>query len=903
MQTNPERERIIAAERQTAPWRRWGPYLSDRQWGTVREDYSPDGRAWDYFPFDQSRVRAYRWGEDGILGISDNHQRLCFAPAFWNENDPFLKERFFGLSGPQGNHGEDAKEYWYYLDNVPTHSYMKALYKYPQRRFPYELLLEENGRRSRADREYELVDTGIFADDRYFDITVEYAKRDVDDILIRITATNRAKVAAPLHILPTLFFRNEWSWRAGVARPSITDAKDCDSALALEHATLGKRWLFHDKRSMDALFTENDTNYEAAFGVPSPTEFVKDGIDRYVVDGDDHAVNRARTGTKAALHYRFMIEPGASETIRLRLSDHEGCTQIDERFDATFDERIREADEFYLSVVPGSLTDDDRQIQRQAFAGMLWSKQFYNYVMHDWLRGDPTMPTPPASRLKGRNANWIHLFNDDVLSMPDTWEYPWYAAWDLAFHVIPFAIIDPEFAKNQLLLLTSERYIHPNGQIPAYEWAFGDVNPPVQAWAAYRIYKIEAKHYGVGDITFLERIFTKLLLNFTWWVNRKDVVGRNVFQGGFLGLDNIGVFDRSSALPTGGYLAQADGTSWMAVFALNMLAIAIELAKHDPVYEDMAMKFFDHFLYIADAINSLRADDEGLWDDADGFYYDQLFLPSGERIPLKVRSMVGLIPLFAIETISSSTLEHLPHLKRRIDWFIDNRPELSENVAHLEKMGVDERRLMAIVSPDKLRVVLRKFFAEDEFLTTFGLRSLSKYHAGHPFVLNVGGATFRVDYEPAESTSGTFGGNSNWRGPVWFPLNYLFIEALQRFHFYLGDSYTVEFPTGSGKMLTLWQISMELAERLISHFRKGADGKRAVFGGQEPFASDPNWRDNVLFYEYFHGDTGSGLGASHQTGWTGLVAKLIQQVSEYSGPDHPALAWDFEVPIDAARRK
>jgi len=903
METNPERERIIAAERQTAPWRRWGPYLSDRQWGTVREDYSSDGRAWDYFPFDQSRTRAYRWGEDGILGISDNHQRLCFAPAFWNEKDPFLKERFFGLAGPQGNHGEDVKEYWHYLDNVPTHSYMKALYKYPQRRFPYELLVEENGRRGRGDPEFELLDTGVFADDRYFDIVVEYAKRDVDDILIRITATNRAKEAAPLHVLPTLFFRNEWSWKTGVPKPSICDSPDYGNALALEHATLGSRWLFHDERAEDALFTDNETNYEATFGVPNTSAYVKDGLDRYVVDGDEHAVNPARAGTKAALHYRFLIEPGASETIRLRLTDQRECKHVDEHFDATFDERVREADAFYLGVVPGSLTDEDRRMQRQAFAGMLWSKQFYNYVIHDWLLGDPLMPPPPASRLIGGNDNWIHLCNDDMLSMPDTWEYPWYAAWDLAFHVIPLAIIDPEFAKNQLLLLTSERYIDPNGQIPAYEWAFGDVNPPVQAWAAYRIYKIEAKHYGYGDITFLERIFTKLLLNFTWWVNRKDVAGKNVFQGGFLGLDNIGVFDRSSALPTGGYLAQADGTSWMAVFALNMLAIAIELAKHDPVYEDVAMKFFDHFLFIADAINSLRAEDEGLWDDADGFYYDQLFLPDGERIALKVRSMVGIIPLFAIETISSSTLEHLPNLRKRIEWFIANRPELSENVAHLEKRGMDERRLMAIVSPEKLRIVLRKFFAEDEFLCPYGLRSLSKYHRDHPFVLTVGGATFRVDYEPAESNSGTFGGNSNWRGPVWFPLNYLFIEALQRFHFYLGDDYTVEFPTGSGRMLTLWQISMELAERLIAIFRRDAGGRRPAFGGLQLFQTDPHWRDNLLFYEYFHGDDGAGLGASHQTGWTGLVAKLIQQVSEYSGPEHPPLAWDFEVPIALAHRK
>jgi hypothetical protein len=903
MESTAERERILAAERRTAHWRRWGPYLSDRQWGTVREDYSPDGTAWDYFPFAQSHCRAYRWGEDGILGISDNHQRLCFAPAFWNGADPILKERFFGLTGPQGNHGEDVKEYWYHLDNVPSHAYMKALYKYPQRAFPYDDLLNETRRRSRTDPEYELIDTGIFAEDRYFDIVVEYAKRDIDDLLVRITITNRGPDAAPLHVLPTAWFRNEWSWRAGVVKPTISIDPLCDSAWHFEHPTLGRRWLFHDARAQASLFTDNETNYQAAFGVQSPNPYSKDAFGRYVINGEQNAVHPANIGTKAALHYAFTIEPGATETIRLRLTDDPQCSRIDENFDRTFDERIREADHFYETVIPGNLSADERLIQRQAFAGMLWSKQFYLYIIRDWLMGDPLMPPPPAARLHGRNSGWTHLYNDDVLSMPDTWEYPWYASWDLAFHVIPLAIIDPDFAKRQLKQLMREWYMHPNGQIPAYEWSFDDVNPPVQAWAAYRIYKIEAKHYGTGDISFLERVFTKLLLNFTWWVNRKDIAGKNVFQGGFLGLDNIGVFDRSARLPTGGYLAQADGTSWMGVYSLNMMVIAVELAKHNPVYEDIASKFFEHFLYIADAMNSLRSDDEGLWDEDDGFYYDQLFLPDNERIALKVRSMVGLIPLFAVETITSSTLEKLPRLRKRIEWFIANRPELSENVAHLERMGLDERRLMAIVTPEKLRRVLKRFFDENEFLSDYGLRSLSKFHAEHPYVLNVGGASFRVDYQPAESTTGTFGGNSNWRGPVWFPLNYLFIESLQRFHFYLGDDYKIEFPTRSGRMLTLWEISMELAHRMISIFKRNPDGRRPVFGANDLFQTDPLWRDHLNFYEYFHGDHGAGLGASHQTGWTGLVAKLIQQVAEYTGPERPPLAWDFEVPVNQLIRK
>jgi hypothetical protein len=897
---NPETERILALERREAHWRRWGPYLSGRQWGTVREDYSADGNAWDSFPFEMSHLRAYRWGEDGIMGISDNHQRLCFAPAFWNGRDRILKERLYGLSGHEGNHGEDVKEVWFHLDNVPSHAYMKALYKYPQRPFPYDDLRTENAKRGRESPEYELVDTGVFADDAYFDIVVEYAKATPEDILVRITVTNRSANRAPLHILPTLWYRNEWSWRAGVTKPTISDAGETNVAMVSQHPTLGRRWLIGDGNAVSILYTENETNYERAFGVKSPRPYVKDAFGRYLINNDPTAINPKRTGTKAAFQYVTIMEPGATETIRLRLTDTPGKLVIDPvAFDAIVDERIADADAFYASLLPATANDEHRTIQRRALAGLLWTKQFYNYIIRDWLRGDPLMPVPPASRLHGRNSGWTHLYNDEVLSMPDEWEYPWYASWDLAFHVIAFSLIDPDFAKRQLVALTRERFMHPNGQLPAYEWAFDDVNPPVHAWAAYRIYKIEAKRRsGVGDLPFLERVFQKLLLNFTWWVNRKDVAGRNVFQGGFLGLDNIGVFDRSTKLPTGGYLAQADGTAWMAVYSLNMLAIAIELARHDPVYEHLANKFFEHFLYIADAMNSQSNGDDstvGLWDSQDEFYYDQLYLPTGERIPLKVRSAVGIIPIFAVETLDPDTLEKLPLLKARVEWFIANRPELAENVARIEVSGLRQRRLLAIVNPDRLRRILHRLFAEDEFLSPHGMRALSKFHDANPYVLNVGGASFRVDYEPAESTSGLFGGNSNWRGPIWFPLNYLLIEALQKFHYYLGDDYKVEFPTGSGTMLNLWEISQQLSHRLIGLFRAGPDGSRPFQRSDTPFEHDVHWRDQLLFHEYFNGDTGQGLGASHQTGWTALVAKLVQQVSEYESPEHPAVGRDFTV--------
>ncbi len=887
-------------EQREAHWRRWGPYLSARQWGTVREDYSADGNAWDYFPFDQAHVRAYRWGEDGILGISDNHQRLCFAPAFWNGQDRILKERLFGLGGHEGNHGEDVKECWFHLDNTPTHSYMKALYKYPKRAFPYDELRRVNRERTQFEPEYELEETGIFADDAYFDITVEYAKNTIEDILIRISVTNRGSVAAPLHVLPTFWYRNEWSWRAGVAKPQISDAGQANRGFVAQHATLGRRWMYSDGKNASSIYTDNETNYERAFGVRSQRPYSKDAFGRYVIEGDARAVNPKRVGTKAAFHYVLNLEPGATETLRLRLTDVPGRLEIEPLlFDAIVDRRIAEAETFYAELLPESCDPEDRMIQRRAFAGLLWGKQFYHYIIRDWLKGDPLMPRPPTSRWHGRNSSWTHLYNDQILSMPDEWEYPWYAAWDLAFHVIAFALIDPDFAKRQLVALTRERYMHPNGQMPAYEWAFDDVNPPVHAWAAYRIYKIEAKRNGgVGDLRFLERVFQKLLLNFTWWVNRKDVSGRNVFQGGFLGLDNIGVFDRSAKLPTGGYLAQADGTSWMGVYSLNMLAIAIELARHDPVYEHLANKFFEHFLYIADAMNAEREYEYGLWDSQDEFYYDQLYLPTGERIPLKVHSGVGVIPIYAVETLDPDTLERLPLLKQRVEWFIANRPELAESVARIEIGGMRQRRLLAIVSPERLRRILRRVFSEDEFLSPYGMRALSKFHDEHPFELKVGGATFRVDYEPAESTSGLFGGNSNWRGPVWFPLNYLLIESLQKFHYYLGDDYKIEFPTGSGELFTLWDISQKLSHRLVELFRTNPhDGVRPFFRHDNPLARDPHWSDLIVFHEYFNGDTGEGLGASHQTGWTALVAKLIQQTAEYESPRHPPIGRDFTVKV------
>jgi hypothetical protein len=860
-------------------WRAWGPYLTDRQWGTVREDYSATGEAWDYFPFDISDKRVYRWGEDGIFGISDLAQHLCFSLALWNGEDDRIKERLYGLTGTQGNHGEDVKEYYFYLDNTPTHSYMRALYKYPHAPFPYAKLVEENRKRSRVESEYELIDTGIFDNDDYFDVEVEYAKASPTDILIRISATNRSTNAHALHLLPTLFFRNEWTWRSGIAPSTITQREGTDDhAHVVAHQNNLGDYHLYVRDASALLFTGNETNFEALYGVPNRATHVKDGIQRYLIAGEADAINPDGTGSKMSAHYQMNLAGGERRTVQLRLSKEEHAAPFED-FEELFEQRLTEADEFYDIINPFSSDVEARRTQRQAFAGLLWSKQFYHYNMPRWLHGDPLQPTPPAERLQGRNHEWMHFDAAEVISMPDTWEYPWFAAWDLAFHAVAFALIDPDFAKNQLILLSREWYMHPNGQLPAYEWAFGDVNPPVHAWAALRIYLIEQKEHGRGDVDFLERIFQKLLLNFTWWVNRKDAQGNNVFQGGFLGLDNIGVFDRSKPLPTGGFINQSDGTSWMGVYTLNMLAIAVELAMHNPVYEDIATKFFEHFLYIADAMNHLGG--TGLWDEEDGFYYDFLQLESGASIPLRIRSMVGIIPLLAVEIIEPEELDALPNFKRRLEWFIKHRPELAQNVASLSESGVGERRLLSIVSADRIKRIAKRLLDESEFLSPNGLRALSRYHKDNPFVLRLDGAEYRVDYEPAESTSGLFGGNSNWRGPIWFPLNYLLIEALQRFHYYYGGAVKIECPTGSGDMLDLWEVSALISNRLIGLFLPDGNGRRPVFGGAEKFQTDPQWFDNLLFYEYFNGDNGAGLGASHQTGWTALVAKLIEQRGEY----------------------
>jgi hypothetical protein len=877
-----EAHRLQAAQERTAHWRRWGPYLSERQWGTVREDYSPDGTAWDFFPHDHARSRAYRWGEDGLAGISDNHQRLCFALALWNGQDAILKERLFGLTGNEGNHGEDVKEYYFYLDSTPTYSYMKYLYKYPHAAFPYSQLVESNRQRTRRDLEYELLNTGVFDHDRYFDIVVEYAKATTDDLLICTTVVNRGPEPATLHLLPTLWFRNTWSWDHRVTRPQLRMGKRTSSYITVEatHDTLGQRWLLC-AGAPEFLFTENDTNRWRLFGVPNQMPFVKDGINEYVVHGHQDAVNPAQTGTKAAAYYRLTLSAGEIRTVQLRLRDAPPRSEpFGRAFDALMAQRQREANEFYATVIPAQLSDDARNVMRQALAGLLWSKQFYHFDVQRWLAGDPAGPPPPPERQRTRNHDWHHLYNEDIVSMPDKWEYPWYAAWDLAFHCIALALVDPEFAKSQLLLFLREWYMHPNGQIPAYEWAFGDVNPPVHAWAAWRVYKIEKRLRGKADRAFLERIFQKLLLNFTWWVNRKDAEGKNVFQGGFLGLDNIGVFDRSAPLPTGGHLEQSDGTSWMGMYCLNMLAMALELARENPAYEDLASKFFEHFVYIAHAMHNRGGEEISLWDEEDGFFYDVLHVPGSTPSPLKVRSMVGLIPLFAVETLEPDILDRLPGFTRRMQWFIDNRPEFREHVETLEKPTGGLRRLLSIVSRDQLPKVLRYLLDEAEFLSPCGIRAVSQYHRPHPYILPVNGTVHRVDYEPAESSTGLFGGNSNWRGPVWFPVNYLLIESLQKFHHFYGDSLKTPFPTGAVEMLNLWEVSAELSRRLTRIFLRDGNGRRPVYGAAEKFQQDPHWRDLLLFYEYFHSDNGAGIGASHQTGWTALVAKLLQQSGE-----------------------
>jgi hypothetical protein len=883
-----ERVRLAEARERKVPWRRWGPYLSDRQWGTVREDYSAGGSAWDAFPHDHARSRAYRWGEDGLLGISDDRGLLCFALALWNEADPILKERLFGLTGREGNHGEDVKEYYYYLDSTPTHSYMRALYKYPQRAFPYADLVAENRRRGRGAPEYELLDTGAFAENRYFDITVEYAKADPEDIVIRISAANRGTDLAPLHLLPTLWFRNTWSWGRDDRRPELRALEMAEMLQGMDahasapmrvvqatHARLGDYWLACEGEP-HLLFTENESNDERLWGVPNRTRYVKDGINDAVVDGAAGTVNPNEVGTKAAAHYTLTIAPGDTRTVLLRLSAHRSSAPFSGAAELLAARRA-EADAFYAPLADPCVSNDAKLVQRQAFAGLLWCKQLYYYDVGEWLEGDPAGPPPPEGRRHGRNGDWRHLNNLDVISMPDAWEYPWFAAWDLAFHCIPLALVDPAFAKQQLTLLVREWYMHPNGQLPAYEWAFGDVNPPVHAWAAWRVYKIEKRLTGRADRAFLERIFHKLLLNFTWWVNRKDSDGHNVFQGGFLGLDNIGVFDRSAMLPTGGHLEQSDGTAWMGMYSLNMLTIALELARENPVYEGVATKFFEHFLSIASAMNDIGGEGVSLWDEQDEFFYDVLHLPDDEMRPLRLRTLVGLIPLLAVETIEPDLLEALPQFKARLEWFLRHRPQLASLVSRWQEPGAGERRLLALVRGHRMKQLLKRMLDPQEFLSDHGVRGISRYHAEHPYMLRVNGMEYAVRYEPAESTTGLFGGNSNWRGPVWFPINFLLIEALQKFHHYYGDDFLVECPTGSGTKATLWQVAENLSSRLTHLFLRGPDGRRPVFGDNEVLQRDPYWRDYLLFYEYFNGDTGAGLGASHQTGWTALVAKLLEQ--------------------------
>ena len=890
-----EEKRLEEARKREKDWKLWGGYISERAWGTVREDYSADGAAWTYFPFEQAKSKAFRWNEDGIGGLCDRKQRICFAVSLWNGKDKFLKERLFGLGGNEGNHGEDVKEYYFYLDNTPTHSYMKFLYKYPQSEFPYEKIHEENAKRDKSDPEYELLDTGIFDENKYFDVFVEYAKADNDDICIKITAHNRGGEAAPLHVLPTIWFRNRWSWYEKSNKPQMKRARVKArglSAIELSEEKNGDYRLYCEGSSQ-LLFTENDTNYEKLYdGGKNNSPFVKDGINDFIVENKQNAINPAQTGTKAAVHYDFEIAAHSSETIYLRLFSQQSTVssrqfeshdQFVEECEEIFQHRIKEADEFYADVIPENLSGDAKNVMRQSLAGMLWSKQFYNYVVKTWLEGDAPFPPPPIGHQTGRNSDWTNLYNDDVLSMPDKWEYPWYAAWDLAFHCITLAIVDSDFAKRQLVLLLREWYMHPNGQIPAYEWAFGDVNPPVHAWAALRIYQIEAKRRGVADREFLEKVFHKLLLNFTWWVNRKDEEGNNVFEGGFLGLDNIGVFDRNMKLPLGGHLEQSDGTSWMAMYCLNMLAIALELAKDDNVYEDVASKFFEHFVYISDAMNNVGKENTELWSERDGFYYDVLHLPDQRNIPIRLRSMVGLIPLFAVEVFESKWFDSLPDFKKRTEWFFKNLPELTEDMTFMKNLGKDNRRILSIVNEQRLRRILRTMLSETEFLSDYGIRAMSRHYKSNPYIIDLDGKQHAVEYEPGESRSGLFGGNSNWRGPVWFPVNYLLIESLQKFDFYFGEDFKVEFPTGSEKMLTLWEVSQELQKRLSNIFLRDKSGSRAVYGNIEKFQTDEHWRDHILFYEYFHGDKGCGLGASHQTGWTGLIAKMLQQTGEYEG--------------------
>ncbi|MBA2406857.1 MAG: glucosidase [Chitinophagales bacterium] len=869
-----EKDRLREAQSGKVRWKRWGPYLTERQWGTVREDYSPHGSAWEYTTHDMARSKAYRWGEEGIGGISDHHQYLCLAIALWNKKDPIIKERFFGLNGHEGNHGEDVKECYYYLDNTPTHSYMKMLYKYPQQAFPYNLLVEENRRRTRGDSEFELLDTGVFDNDEYFDVYIEHAKASDEDILINITIHNRGITAAALNVLPTIWFRNIWSWGYGDADGFMQEPPRMwadEGVLQISHNKLGTYFL-HSEKNSQLLFCNNETNPKRLQSVQQGSVFYKDGINEYLVNGNQYSVNTSLTGTKAAMNFDLLIESGESKLIRLRLSSSSHKEPFAD-FNEIFTKRITEADEFYDCFSPKMKSEEEKQLQRQAFAGLLWSKQFYYFDVNQWLKGDPSQPALPPDRLKGRNNEWPHLNNADIISMPDKWEFPWYAAWDLAFHCIAFSLIDAEFAKKQLVLLTREWYMHPNGQLPAYEWAFSDVNPPVHAWAAWRVYKIDKKNNDTPDTRFLESVFHKMLLNFTWWVNRKDTNGNNIFQGGFLGLDNIGVFDRNMELPEGGYIEQADGTSWMAMFSLNMMRIALELSKKDSVYEDLATKFFEHFLHIAGAMESMG--DDGLWDEEDQFFYDALRLSNNKSITLKVHSMVGLIPLFAIEVLDDDIFKNQKHFVRRLKWFLEYRPDLASLVSRWYEKSTGERHLLSLLRGHRLKQILKRMLDENEFLSEYGIRSLSKFHEEHPYNLKVNDSNFSVKYAPGESEASLFGGNSNWRGPVWMPVNFLIIESLERFYHYYGNNFTVEYPTGSGNFYNLKEIAEDLSKRLCRIFLKNEHGERPVFGSSEKYQRDDNFSNHILFYEYFHGETGRGCGASHQTGWTALIAKLL----------------------------
>ncbi len=891
-----EAQRLAAADAGREAWRRWGPYLSERQWGTVREDYSPHGNAWEYFPHDHARSRAYRWGEDGLAGVSDDQARLCLAVALWNGRDPILKERLFGLTNSEGNHGEDVKELHYYVDATPTHSWLKQIYKYPQREFPYAQLVEENRRAGKERPEFELLDTGIFDDDRYHDVVIEYAKASPDDLLMKITVHNRGPEAATLHVLPQLWFRNTWSWKPDSARPSLAAAGE--TTIRASHAELGEIQLDCDG-APELLFCDNDTNASRIQGFSDAAGFFKDGINDCVVHGRRETVNPARTGTKAAAHYILNVPAGGSALVRVRLrpaaaaTNNSKATDAFADFDAIFAARLAEADAFYAHLQHGLADADARLVQRQALAGMIWSKQFYYYDVPEWIAGDPSQPPPPPERKRGRNRDWLHLNNADIISMPDKWEYPWYAAWDLAFHCIPLAMIDAHFAKHQLVLLTREWYMHPNGQLPAYEWAFGDVNPPVHAWATWRVFQMDRKQRGgVGDLAFLERVFHKLMLNFTWWVNRKDAQGRNIFQGGFLGLDNIGVFDRSAPLPTGGHINQADGTSWMAMYSLNLMRIAIELARHNHVYEDIATKFFEHFLHIAEAMNNIGDEGIGLWNEEDEFYYDVLNTPDGQSRALRIRSMVGLIPLFAVEVLDPALLNELPGFKQRLEWILSHRPDLAKLVSRWSDAGAGQRNLLSLLRGHRMKCLLRRMLDETEFLSPYGVRAISRRHLDQPYEYHSDDVHVGVRYEPAESTSGLFGGNSNWRGPIWMPVNFLLIESLQKFHHYYGDDFKVECPTGSGNFLTIADIAAELSRRLTRLFLKDETGERPVLKYHAKLSGDPHFKDLVLFHEYFHGDTGRGVGASHQTGWTGLVAKLLQPRRE----DHSTAPFSVHAP-------